>query len=51
MHKYIKFPEKYHEDILDDTQTRKLKGIRDCQTKVLKFHLLLLSTTARQMLH
>lgn len=51
MHKYLKFPEKYHKDVLDDAQTRKLKGICDCQTKVLKFHLLLLSTTAGQVLH
>lgn len=39
MHKYLKFPAKYHKDILDDTQNRKLKGICDCQTKVVEFHL------------
>lgn len=52
-YKYItnfKFPEKHHTDILDDTETRKLRDICDCQTNLLKFHLLL-STTARPVLH
>lgn len=50
MQKNLKFPEKYHTDIMDDAQTRNPKVICDCQTNVLKFHLLL-RTTARHVLH
>lgn len=50
MHKNSKFPEEYHTDVFDDTQTRKPRVICDCQTNVLKFPLLLWSTTARHVL-